>query len=84
MSIRFRCKNCDQKYEMEEDCSGETVECAKCKTPMVVPPESEIPPSASSTQVAAPAVEAPVTDDKKSEIQEVMIPASTSGETSCT
>ena len=80
MSIRFRCKNCNQKYEMEEDCSGETVECAKCKTPMVVPPESEIPPSASSTQVAAPAVEAPVTDDKKSEIQEVMIPASTSGE----
>ena len=75
MSIRFRCKNCNQKYEMEDDCSGDTVECAKCKTPMLVPPESEIPPSSSSQQPAAPAA-----DNKKNEIQEVRVPSSTSKE----
>lgn len=81
MSIRFRCKKCNQKYEMDDDCAGDTVECAKCKNPMLVPPESEIPPSSSSTQAAVPVVETPITtDDKKNEIQEVRVPSSTSGE----
>lgn len=80
MSIRFRCKKCNQKYEMDDDCAGDTVECAKCKNPMLVPPQSEIPPSASITQAAAPVAEAAVTEDRKGDIQEVRVPSSASGE----
>jgi len=43
MSIRFRCKGCNQKYELEDDWSGETVDCVKCRTAMQVPEKSEIP-----------------------------------------
>jgi hypothetical protein len=47
MSIRFRCKKCNQKYELEDDCAGDTIDCTRCNTPMLVPQQSEIPPGTS-------------------------------------
>lgn len=58
MSIRFRCKKCNQKYELDDDFAGDTLECGKCDTPMLVPQESEIPPKAT-----APTDDKPVTPD---------------------
>lgn len=57
MSIRFRCKKCNQKYELDDDFSGDTLECSKCNTPMLVPTTSEIPPRASAERNSVPANE---------------------------
>jgi hypothetical protein len=57
MSIRFRCKKCNQKYELDDDFAGDTLECGKCDTQMLVPQESEIPPKASANQTTAPSTE---------------------------
>lgn len=71
MSIRFRCKKCNQKYELDDDCSGDTLDCIRCKTRMVVPPASEIPANDSARPVPPP-----VTDGKE-KIQEIRIASST-------
>jgi Zn finger protein HypA/HybF involved in hydrogenase expression len=57
MSIRFRCKNCNQKYELDDDFAGDTLECGKCNTPMLVPPTSEIPLRTSAEKASIPASE---------------------------
>ncbi len=78
MSIRFRCKKCNQKYELDDDCSGDTLDCGRCKAPMLVPQKSEIPPSASGEKTAAPSGEVPIAENKKDEIREVRIASGTS------
>jgi len=76
MSIRFRCKNCNQKYELDDDCSGATLDCDRCKNPMVVPPESEIPPS-TKKETPAPSGEVPPTSAPEAKVQEIRIASST-------
>ena len=71
MSIRFRCKKCNQKYELDDDCSGDTLDCIRCKTQMVVPTESEIPANDSAKPVL------PHVTDGKEKIQEIRITSST-------
>ena len=71
MSIRFRCKKCNQKYELDDDCSGDTLDCIRCKTQMEVPPESEIPSNDSAKPVLPPVT------DRKEKIQEIRITSST-------
>lgn len=71
MSIRFRCKKCNQKYELDDDCSGDTLDCIRCKTQMVVPMESEIPANDSAKPVL------PHVTDGKEKIQEIRITSST-------
>ncbi|MFA6101458.1 MAG: hypothetical protein WCV67_01570 [Victivallaceae bacterium] len=44
MGIRFRCKNCNQKYELEDQWAGQVSECLRCGAAMQVPRESQIPP----------------------------------------
>lgn len=41
MSIRFRCKNCNQKYELDDDWLGEIAECVKCGELLPIPARSE-------------------------------------------
>jgi hypothetical protein len=77
MSIRFRCKKCNQKYELDDDCSGDTLNCVRCKSKMLVPQESEIPQNASIKKAAALANSAPAADDKN-KIQEIRIASNTS------
>lgn len=43
MGIRFRCKNCNQKYELEDQWAGQVSECLRCGAAMQVPKESQIP-----------------------------------------
>lgn len=43
MGIRFRCKNCNQKYELEDQWGGQVSECLRCGAAMQVPKESQIP-----------------------------------------
>ncbi len=75
MSIRFRCKNCNQKYELENDCSGDTLDCIICKNKMLVPLESEIPPNISIKTTAS--LTNLAHKDEKEKIQEIRISSST-------
>ena len=43
MGIRFRCKNCNQKYELEDQWAGQVSECLRCGAAMQVPKESQMP-----------------------------------------
>ncbi|MEI8248693.1 MAG: hypothetical protein WCI51_22885 [Lentisphaerota bacterium] len=71
MSIRFRCKKCNQKYELDDDCSGDTLDCIRCKISMEVPRESEIPPNDHTLNDLTPII------DGKEKIQEIKISSST-------
>ncbi len=87
MAVRFRCKGCNQKYELEDDWSGETVDCVKCGTPMRVPEKSEIP-DGKDIPVAAPhkniekataiASFIPVIDKSKDKIQRIKVSSTNS------
>ncbi len=48
MGIRFRCKNCNQKYELEDHWAGQVSECLRCGAAMQVPKESQIPQDSNS------------------------------------
>lgn len=56
MGIRFRCKNCNQKYELENDWAGKVSECLRCGAAMPVPgePPENTPPKSNSIQRAIP------------------------------
>ncbi len=41
MGIRFRCKNCYQKYELANEWAGKVSECLRCGIAMQVPQEEE-------------------------------------------
>lgn len=77
MSIRFRCKKCNQKYELDDNCSGDTLDCIRCKTQMLVPQESEIPPGSSVNKDNTVTGLTPVLKNKE-KIQEIKIASSTS------
>ncbi|MFA6102866.1 MAG: hypothetical protein WCV67_20640 [Victivallaceae bacterium] len=71
MSIRFRCKKCNQKYELDDDCSGDKLDCVRCSSQMLVPAESEISASANTLTDLTPAI------SEKNKIQEIKIASST-------
>lgn len=57
MGIRFRCKNCNQKYELESEWAGKVTECLRCGAAMPVPkslPDEDIPSKSNSMQKALP------------------------------
>jgi ribosomal protein L37AE/L43A len=43
MSIRFKCKNCGQKYELPAKLADRIAECSKCKSAMPIPKQTELP-----------------------------------------
>lgn len=49
MGIRFRCKNCRQKYELDNGFAGQDVECVRCQKQMTVPVETELPSKRTET-----------------------------------
>lgn len=56
MGIRFRCKNCNQKYELDNEWAGKVSECLRCGAAMPVPggPQESTPPKSNSMQRAIP------------------------------
>ncbi|MCP3967247.1 MAG: hypothetical protein GY750_03575 [Lentisphaerae bacterium] len=50
MSIRFRCNNCNQKYELDDDLAGKKVLCMNCMNSIVVPGKSTISPHKNSNR----------------------------------
>ena len=59
MGIRFRCKNCNQKYELESDWAGKVTECLRCGAALPVPQDVQLPegntlPKDNSMQKASP------------------------------
>lgn len=87
MAVRFRCKGCNQKYELEKDWSGETVDCVKCGTAMQVPEKSEIPdgkdipavpPHKNIEKATAIASFIPVVDKSKDKIQRIKVSSTNS------
>lgn len=53
MDIKFRCKNCGQKHGVSEELAiemaGQTIDCSRCGTAMLVPPVFAIPQDMTST-----------------------------------
>ncbi|QSH41276.1 hypothetical protein P0136_08875 [Lentisphaerota bacterium ZTH] len=49
MSVRFRCSNCNQKYELDEDLAGKKVLCMNCMNSITVPEKSTISAHEDST-----------------------------------
>ncbi|MHB9138277.1 MAG: hypothetical protein ACYC4Q_02620 [Victivallaceae bacterium] len=59
MGIRFRCRNCNQKYELEDEWAGKVSECLRCGAAMPVPGGSQLSadetlPKSNSIQRAIP------------------------------
>jgi len=76
MSIRFRCKKCNQKYELDDDCAGDNLDCVRCNTEMQVPQESEIAANASAKKDSTLTHLVPVIN-AQDKIQEIKIASNT-------
>ena len=52
MSIRFRCEKCGQKLRVGDDRSGLQARCPKCKAPVTVPMQSQLPEESAAVKVS--------------------------------
>ncbi len=44
MSIRVICKNCGSKLDAKDELRGQTRRCPKCKSPVLIEPETDVKP----------------------------------------